>query len=406
MAPRLFKKLESKLKSMQQTPPLEPALAAPPTPSPIPSPTPSQPASEPTSKPSPRPTPSPTPSAGPETSSLSLQARLWNQAYDELKVNESKIVEAYEKILSAELHRGNLTSAAFESQEIEIGQTREARWGQMKQLVQAGLERTQKEAAVKGGIDDGLQAMHAVKGAMDKAVQAAPEAAIAWVGVCFGLEILSNPVTEAGINRRGIAYVISRMEWYWNLVYLLLDENTAEKSAALREELEKHVIQLYQKLLLFQIKSVCLYSRNQAAVLLRDMFKLDDWDGQLNEIVNIENMVQRDSEQYNTEQVKSHLQNLATIAHSQEVKLQNIHLAIQDQTRLQEKRHQDDKDKQCLKDLHVTDPRADKKRIQDTKGGLLKDSYRWILDHSDFHRFRDDPQSRLLWIKGDPGKGK
>ncbi|KAH7146737.1 hypothetical protein B0J13DRAFT_473574, partial [Dactylonectria estremocensis] len=387
MAPRLFRKLESKFKSTRQTPPLEPALAAPPTP-PIPSPTPSQPASEPTSKPSPRPTPSPTPSAGPETSSLSLQERLWNQAYDELKANEFKIVEAYEKILSAELHRGNLTSAAFESRGIEIGQTREARWGQMKQLVQAGLERTQKEAAVKRGIDDGLQAVHAVKGAIDKAVQAAPEAAIAWVGVCFGLEILSNPVTEAGINRRGIAYVISRMEWYWNLVYLLLDENTAEKSTGLRAELEKHIIQLYQKLLLFQIKSVCLYSRNQAAVLFRDMFKLDDWDGQLNEIMDAENVVQRESDQYNTEQVKSHLQNLATIAHSQE------------------KRHQDDKDEQCLKDLHVTDPSKDKKRIQDTKGGLLKDSYGWILDHSGFQRFRDDPQSRLLWIKGDPGKGK
>ncbi|ORY63362.1 NACHT domain-containing protein [Pseudomassariella vexata] len=61
---------------------------------------------------------------------------------------------------------------------------------------------------------------------------------------------------------------------------------------------------------------------------------------------------------------------------------------------------------QCLKDLRSTDPRDDKKRIQDAKGGLLKDSYRWILEHSDFIRWRDDPQSRLLWIKGDPGKGK
>ena len=32
----------------------------------------------------------------------------------------------------------------------------------------------------------------------------------------------------------------------------------------------------------------------------------------------------------------------------------------------------------CLADLRVTDPRDDKKRIEDTKGGLLKDSYHWI----------------------------
>ncbi|OCK73542.1 HET-domain-containing protein [Lepidopterella palustris CBS 459.81] len=60
----------------------------------------------------------------------------------------------------------------------------------------------------------------------------------------------------------------------------------------------------------------------------------------------------------------------------------------------------------CIQDLHVTDPRDDKKRIEDTKGGLLKDSYRWILENSDFQQWRDDQQRRLLWIKGDPGKGK
>ncbi|WYZ35383.1 hypothetical protein EsH8_X_000030 [Colletotrichum jinshuiense] len=61
---------------------------------------------------------------------------------------------------------------------------------------------------------------------------------------------------------------------------------------------------------------------------------------------------------------------------------------------------------QCLTDLRVTDPRHDKKRIQDTKGGLLKDSYVWVLDNPDFCQWRDDQDQRLLWVKGDPGKGK
>ncbi|KAH7154698.1 hypothetical protein DER46DRAFT_628522 [Fusarium sp. MPI-SDFR-AT-0072] len=45
-------------------------------------------------------------------------------------------------------------------------------------------------------------------------------------------------------------------------------------------------------------------------------------------------------------------------------------------------------------------------RIEREKGGLLKDSYKWILDHKDFRRWRYDRDSRLLWIKGDAGKGK
>lgn len=60
----------------------------------------------------------------------------------------------------------------------------------------------------------------------------------------------------------------------------------------------------------------------------------------------------------------------------------------------------------CLSDLRITDPRDDKTRIEATKGGLFEDSYRWILEHSDFRQWRDEEQSRLLWIKGDPGKGK
>jgi len=60
----------------------------------------------------------------------------------------------------------------------------------------------------------------------------------------------------------------------------------------------------------------------------------------------------------------------------------------------------------CIQDLRLTDPRDDKKRIEDTKGGLLGDSYYWILQNSDFQQWRNDQQSHLLWIKGEPGKGK
>lgn len=92
----------------------------------------------------------------------------------------------------------------------------------------------------------------------------------------------------------------------------LADENRAEKSyAGLRDELESHIIQLYQKLLLYQMKSVCLYHRKWAVVVLRDVFRLDDWAGQLGEMKDAETALRRDSDQYNTEQVKSGHRDLA-----------------------------------------------------------------------------------------------
>ncbi|KAK3348667.1 quinon protein alcohol dehydrogenase-like superfamily [Lasiosphaeria hispida] len=59
-----------------------------------------------------------------------------------------------------------------------------------------------------------------------------------------------------------------------------------------------------------------------------------------------------------------------------------------------------------LANLHSTDPHLDKMRIEEAKGGLLTDAYRWVLATPDFRRWYDEPESPLLWIKGDPGKGK
>jgi hypothetical protein len=60
----------------------------------------------------------------------------------------------------------------------------------------------------------------------------------------------------------------------------------------------------------------------------------------------------------------------------------------------------------CVQDIRSTDPRDDKKRIEDAKGGLLAASYRWILNNNTFRQWHQDQLRRLLWVKGEPGKGK
>ena len=74
--------------------------------------------------------------------------------------------------------------------------------------------------------------------------------------------------------------------------------------------------------------------------------------------------------------------------------------------RLRDKIHED---YLCLSKLWPAgprDPRHDKERIELKRGGLLADAYRWVFDNADFNRWHHLPESRLLWIKGDPGKGK
>jgi hypothetical protein len=38
----------------------------------------------------------------------------------------------------------------------------------------------------------------------------------------------------------------------------------------------------------------------------------------------------------------------------------------------------------CMQDLRPTDPCLDKERIEATKGGLLQEAYRWVIETSDF----------------------
>ena len=201
-------------------------------------------------------------------------------------------------------------------------------------------------------------------------------------------EMFLNPLKEMETNRVGIDYVIKKMTWYWNLSGHLLKEDMlhSESYAELRSGLKGRVVDLYKVLLSYQMKSACSYYQNRGLVLLREMIRLDDWDGNLKDVQAAENAVLQDSHVYNTQQIIDH--------HEQDTKLlYDIHRSLQEE-----------EDNKCLKDLLLTDPAADMKRIESGKDALLPDS--WILSHREFIEWRDGEMTRLLWIKGGPGKGK
>ncbi|KAL8417027.1 hypothetical protein RB596_007224 [Gaeumannomyces avenae] len=54
----------------------------------------------------------------------------------------------------------------------------------------------------------------------------------------------------------------------------------------------------------------------------------------------------------------------------------------------------------------ATDPRHDKARIEKDKDGVLGSAFQWVLHNPEFQRWRSELDTRLLWVKGDPGKGK
>ncbi|RSL87190.1 hypothetical protein CEP51_002368 [Fusarium floridanum] len=341
-----------------------------------------------------------------------IRTRIWNSAYEKVKEDEPSLVEAYEKILSAQLSSDEPAQLDRGSINV-IKQDADARQDQMKQLVDKGLEKTERVSNIKEKVKEGMQPIKNVKDFVALAVKTEPSAAVAWVGITACMEIITNPVTEPGINRDGVKHVLETVQWYWELSDLLDADGADESTIKLQELLEKHIVSLYKKLLVYQMQSVCLYNKHWAAVLVRDLVKIDDWQEKVGSIKNAEEALRQKIKQKNSEILKSRLaciddklRHLRLDVQAVTSAVGGVELAVNEQTRGLLKMHYDDKDNECLRDLYIINPQTHKQRLEKTKGGLLKDSYRWILDHDDFRRFRSDPERRLFWIKGDPGKGK
>ncbi|GKT72696.1 NACHT and WD domain protein [Colletotrichum tofieldiae] len=234
-----------------------------------------------------------------------------------------------------------------------------------------------------------------------------PYATIAWVGVSFALEILANPFTESRVNRKGITHVLLMMNWYWNLAALLLDQNavTAPAQGSL-DQLEGQIVELYRELLIYQMKSVCRYYRNQVLTFFRDVVKLDDWAGRLDGIIDAERKVRAYSNDLNILSIRSHLGTLIDTAEKKLKKLDGVQGAIEESSRREEERKEDSVNERCLVDLCETDPRDHKENIiWVEKETPLQDSYGWILNNGKFQSWSKKTQG-VLWINGDPGKGK
>jgi N-terminal domain of NWD NACHT-NTPase len=135
---------------------------------------------------SPTAAPAPTaPSATIEPMTLSGPEDLWDQAYDDLKNNQPKLLEYYEAILSREL--GD-SSKEVKENGIEK-EDRTTRRSQMDRLLNTGLDRTKKLADVENNMGDAINIVLSVKDAISSALQPVPIAALAWMGVCVALEV-------------------------------------------------------------------------------------------------------------------------------------------------------------------------------------------------------------------------
>ncbi|EXF86282.1 hypothetical protein CFIO01_13667 [Colletotrichum fioriniae PJ7] len=117
----------------------------------------------------------------------SLQERLWIEAYHALEAEEKSMVEAYEELLVHRLKNISGDSGFLGSPQITPETLKMP--DQLKRFVDAGLEESEKIAAVKKNIEKFNQIFLPVKELMNVVVLTAPQAAIPWSCVSFSLQV-------------------------------------------------------------------------------------------------------------------------------------------------------------------------------------------------------------------------
>ncbi|CAK7219974.1 hypothetical protein SBRCBS47491_004032 [Sporothrix bragantina] len=212
------------------------------------------------------------------------------------------------------------------------------------------------------------------------AVQASPEASIAWAGVCLILPLLTNPTTTAQANRDGFTYVTTRMRYYIALEPLLrrLGQN-AGVADGLIAEANNHIIDLYQHILEFQIQSVLRFYQSCLKGYAGDVFLPKGW-----------NQMRLKIEQLEATQL------VVSKAHRDIAQKQ---LALQQEIQ-QDAVRQKLSDEQKNNDKNVTYEWY-KDRVEDRIQGTCL----WFLRHDHFQRWLAQESGPLL-VSADPGCGK
>src|ERR1700761_271302 len=229
--------------------------------------------------------------------------------------------------------------------------------------------------------------------------------------------MLLNPIKNIQSNRGGISYVISKMDWYCSLSDEILKENnirsTSESLDTTRLKLRGGIVSLYKALLLYQMKSVCAYYRNQFLDFLRNIINMDSWDDSLKGIKDEEASLRILSEQYNQQQNTSLLDKLVSDSGNNLEALNRIQDTLQENTRTLMEFREADMNKSCLEELYVVDPEGYMEQLEEKKDKLVRKAYDWIFKNEAYSAFTnagDDGSAsepcRMLWIKGPAGTGK
>ncbi|EXL66943.1 hypothetical protein FOPG_16910 [Fusarium oxysporum f. sp. conglutinans race 2 54008] len=244
---------------------------------------------------------------------------LWDRAYEGLRHKDEQLVDKYEELLSRELPPRTSTQRLEKTNEQIDNTNLENRQEQLKTIIGNGLRRMDEgktkyiifghEFVPRDQIAQAARFVQGMRTLVDEAVKVSPEASLAWAGVCTILPILTNPVAAEEANRDGFTYVASRMRFYVELEHLLWPAGL-RLATELRREFGAHLVDLYQHILEFQVRTVLRFYQTRLARLGDDVVKHEVWKGMLSKIQELEMIFDNDLKKINDSSSRMELESL------------------------------------------------------------------------------------------------
>ncbi|CAK7216154.1 hypothetical protein SEUCBS140593_002774 [Sporothrix eucalyptigena] len=193
---------------------------------------------------------------------------------------------------------------------VTCGSDSPPRQAQLNTVIEKGLQRMEemkvtyhiagREFVLEDQITQAAKLLLWAKDWIGDAIQASPQASIAWAGVCLVLPLLTHPTTAAEANHDGFVDVTARMRYYVALEPLVrqLGPNS-EVTDTLMSEVNEHIVNLYQHILEFQLSSVLRFYQSRSRTYVYDMFSSKDWKQMALDIKTREEIVNMDLSQIN-----------------------------------------------------------------------------------------------------------
>ncbi|ROT35814.1 hypothetical protein SODALDRAFT_51881 [Sodiomyces alkalinus F11] len=381
---------------------------------------------------------------------------LWDIAYDELRKADGKriLVERFEKLLSSKLktledrepvESGHPDNGTIDSEENRISKEREARRGQMKEILDMGRENMRKQALkLRVGTWEVDFRDKAEKAAgfiewfqswAGKASQASLESTLVWAAVSLTFPLLTNPVDARQSRDEGFKEVLALTKYYTAHEHEILGRSGNNK-----EELRERILKTYKAVLEFQVHSALCFHNSRFERSKDYILRPEKWNTMLDTIKSRHEEVRTFSQTIGLaetlgkldeikEEVKDVPRQLAQVTDllcrtlevneealaltrennqiqkSQTPLLKEIHEAVVMKQTKEIARSEEEEEilKLLTKNLpsYGTSPEA----IKDLIPGLVEGTGRWLLQNGDYQQWLAEP-SGLLLISGNPGCGK